>query len=51
MIYHDTLKENWQAIHMKKAKDTLKSASRENRTSFDHIYKVGDYAFVSDWKL
>ena len=47
MIFHDTFKANWQAIHMRNARDTLNNTFRENRTRSRHIYKVGDYAFIT----
>ena len=51
MIFHDTFKANWQAIHMRKASDTLLNTASENRTRSNHKYKVGDYAFISIEKL
>ena len=51
MIFHDTFKANWHAIHTRKARITLDNTSRENRTRSHHIYKVGDYAFITAGKL
>ena len=49
--FHDTFKANWQAIHMRKARDTLLNTAAENRTRSNHKYKVGDYTFISLGKL
>ena len=51
MIFHDTFKANWQAIHMRKAKDTLLSTAKENRTRSHHKYKVGDYVYINKGTL
>ena len=51
MIFHDTFKANWQAIHLRKAKNTLQNTASENRTRSNHIYKVGDYAYINKGKL
>ena len=36
---------------MRKARDTLNNTFRENRTRSRHIYKVGDYAFITAGKI
>ena len=51
MIFHDTFRANWQAIHMHKVRDTLKSNSMENTKRFNHIYKDGDYVLVTDYDV
>ena len=51
MIFHDTFRANWQAIHMHKVRDTLKNNERENKTRNNHIYKDGDYALVTDYDV
>ena len=51
MIFHDTFKANWQAIHMRKANNTLLNVAMENRTRSNHKYKVGDYAYINKGAL
>ena len=51
MIFHDTFKANWQAIHMRKARDTLLNTVAGNRTRSNHKYKVGDYAYINKGTL
>ena len=47
MIFHDTFRANWQAIHNRKAKESLKSNIRENSKRSNYKYVVGDYAYVT----
>ena len=51
MIFHDTFRANWQAIHMHKVRDTLRNNLRENNKRSNHIYKDGDYVLVTDYDI
>ena len=47
MIFQDTFKANWQAIHARKARSSLKSNLRENKKRTNYTYTVGSYAHVT----
>ena len=51
MIFHNTFKANWQAIHARKARAAVKSNIRENSTRSKYTYTVGDYAYVTSTNI
>ena len=40
MIFHDTFRANWRAIHNRKAKESLKGKIRENSKHSNYIFVV-----------
>jgi hypothetical protein len=51
MIFHDTFRANWQAIHMHKVRDTLRNNLMGKNKISNHIYKDGDYVLVTDYDI
>ena len=47
IIFQDTFKANWQAIHASKARKAVQSNIRENSKRSNFQYQVGMYAYVT----